>query len=286
MRFSRIALIVVLVGWFQPASAELVDESIAYLRFTAGHLQVWVTDPHGREHRQVTFEPIDKTRASWSADRSGLLCNRNDGTLVEVSLRDLKSTVKDLPLSGMLDAQWSPDNQAIAFSLISAGGFDANDIWVIEGKTEKRKLTRTPGHMLLPAWGDSGKYLIYARAGKDNKFDLWRVDALGKTTTQLTVGDGNELDPSVSPDGDIAYAGNRFKSYDIWLLSSASNKPQRLTTSDAYEAGPSWSNDGQQLAYYSLEGNLKRIWVINRDGTGARPITPVDALSRSPAWYR
>ncbi|MGC9084487.1 MAG: TolB family protein [Anaerolineae bacterium] len=47
----------------------------------------------------------------------------------------------------------------------------------------------------------------------------------------------------------------------------------------AQGSNPTWSPDGRRIAYTDPQGAL---WVINLDGTGARPIVEAD---QNPLWY-
>ena len=259
---------------------------IAYLRYTDGYWQVWLTDPEGRNHRQITTEPIDKTRISWSSDRTELLCNRNDGSLARVSLKEKTETPVKLPLEGMLDAQWSPDGQSVAFSLNTAQSMDNNDLWVVSlTDGERRKLTNRPGVEQSPSWDARGEVLVYSGGRATKGYDIWRLELASGNDTQLTVAGGNKFDPVINEKDAIAYAANTSGSYDIWLLEEGGT-PRALTSDPAYEAQPSWSPNGKKLAFYALRGGKKRIWVMDREGKEPKPITPEDALSRYPVWAR
>lgn len=269
------------------AFARTGQADIAYLRYSEGFWQVWVTDNSGETHRQLTHDPIDKTRVSWSPDGKELLCNRNDGLLVRVDIENVEQTLLKLPIEGMLDAQWSPNGEWIAFSKASAQSVDNNDLWVIRTSGEAQaKLTNQPGMEHSPAWKRDGSALTFSAGEAQKNFEIWSIVLAKKSTTQLTVGTAFSVDPSYSPEGHIAYAADNIGNYDIWILEAGVDLPRQLTKDPSYDAQPTWSPDGKHIAFYSRRDGNKRIWVMDANGKNPRPITPEQAMSRYPEWSR
>ncbi|HED16569.1 MAG TPA: hypothetical protein ENI64_07150 [Gammaproteobacteria bacterium] len=272
-----------LVGQAAHASEPL---DIAYLRLTDGYWQAWVTDSQGSKHKQITRSPIDKTRLSWSKDRQELLCNRNDGSIARVSVSNGKETRLTLPMKGMLDAQWSPDNQWIAYSHSPEASPDTNDLWMVRtnGK-DLRKLNNKPRLQLMPSWGARNKMLVYTSGTlKKRKMDIWTLDLKTGSKNQLTASAGLKFDPVFSSQGDVAYASNQNGNYDIWMIKKNEHQPFALTDTPAYEAQPSWSPDGTRIAYYALIDGKRRVWVKDLSSGKAHAVTPADSFSRYPAW--
>ena len=268
-------------------SARQSIAEIAYLRLTEGYWQVWVTDAQGRSHRQVTFASVDKTRVSWSPDRTQLLCNRNDGQLIVVTIATTELSVLSLPerLQGILDAQWSPDGQQIGFSMSATQGQDNNDIWVIKADgTQPHRVTRQPGVSILPSWHAQGQSILYSTLAQGQTRGLWRVDLISGSQTQLTVGDALVFDPSYGPGDTFAYATNTAGHYDIWIHDA--DQLRQFTDHPAHDSQPTWSPDGQSIAFYSLRGERQQIWVKPVAEGDAYAITPETAVSRAPVWLR
>jgi len=264
-------------GGFQP--------EIAYLRLTEGHWQVWVTDREGQLHRQLTRSPVDKVRVSWLPNHGYLLCNRNDGVLERIDMATGEEKLLDTPVTGMLDAQLSPDGKWVVFTLAPPQSPDTNDIWImsVEGR-EARKLTNQAGGAKTPSWHPDGSSIVYTINTRRDSQQLWRVSFDGKSLMQLTSGEDNKFDPSYNRAGDLVYSGNAAGNYDLWLVPKEGDGPRRITRDPALDAQPSWSPDGRSLAFYSLRGGKRRIWVWGRDSGLIRPLTPPEVQSRYPAW--
>lgn len=260
------------------------SHQLAYLRLTEGTWQVWLTDGSGSRHRQLTTDPVDKTRLSWSPDRKALLYNGNNGRLYRLSLETDEPAILPLPLTGMLDATLSPDGQWLGFSLQSTHEQDNNDLWVmrLNGKGA-RKLANQPGVSQMLSWAPIGDVVAYTQSENRNDHQLWQLTVANGERRQLTVGDANYFDPSYSPSSQLAYAANLTGNYDIWVY-GPHGKLQQITHHPAYDAQPSWSPTGDAIAFYSQRGNQRRIWVKNLKNNQLKPITPGDAASRLPVW--
>jgi len=262
------------------------ESRIAYLRLTDGYWQVWVTDPTVEQHVQVSFDETDKTRVSWLPDRKQLICNTSDGRIQRISVDERQSEILALPVSGMFDAQVSPDGRQLAFSLASTQKKDNNSIWLvgIDGKG-LRKLTNQPELEISPAWRPGAAEIIYSAGKTVDAHELWRVNLKYHSQEQLTTGRGSlKVDPAVTAAGTIAYSDNRMGSYDIWVMDIEGGKPVRITDMPEFEGEPSWSPDGKALAFSVYRSGEKRIWVADSKGQGAKPVTPAGVNSRSPAW--
>ena len=118
--------------------------------------------------------------------------------------------------------------------------------------------------------------------------------AEGGTETALTTDGGQNVQPAWSPDGtQLAYHSAR--SGGIWVMPARGGVARQLASEGSR---PAWSPDGRRIAFQSDEhadvtpsafgataGST--IWVMNPDGSGARPIThsaqPLGGHA-SPAW--
>jgi imidazolonepropionase-like amidohydrolase/Tol biopolymer transport system component len=73
---------------------------------------------------------------------------------------------------------------------------------------------------------------------------------------------------------------------DLYLLPIEGGTAQPLTTSIAWEHQARFSPDGRQIAFVSDAGGGDNIWVMNRDGSGARALTTEpERLLNNPAWH-
>lgn len=102
------------------------------------------------------------------------------------------------------------------------------------------------------------------------------------TYTQLTDMSGMELQPTLSPSGDLfAYARNVSGNWDIFLQRVGGSKPINLTAdSPADDWQPSFSRDGKFIAFRS-ERDGGGIYVMGATGESIRRISD---LGFTPSW--
>jgi Tol biopolymer transport system component/predicted Ser/Thr protein kinase len=109
------------------------------------------------------------------------------------------------------------------------------------------------------------------------------ADAIGNATfTQLTFGAGQELFPSLSPDGrTVIYASAAGGNMDIYAQRVGGQNPVNLTeASTADESHPAFSPDGNRIAFRS-EREGGGLFMMGATGEAVRRITDT---GYHPAW--
>ena len=150
-----------------------------------------------------------------------------------------------------------------------------------------QKLNNQPELQLTPAWSPLSKKITYTAGAAIDRHEIWTLDLENGSLKQITLdARGFKFDPAFSPEADIAYSAEHNGNYDLWVINKGTDKPRQLTSDRSYDGQPSWSPDGKQLAFSSLRGGEKRLWIMGYAGGEARPITPMGTLSRGPAWYQ
>jgi Tol biopolymer transport system component len=93
---------------------------------------------------------------------------------------------------------------------------------------------------------------------------------VGGASRQLTLEPGLEVDPAISPDGEmVAYAAGRFASMQIFVRRISGGRTIQLTDdSTRTHRWPRWSPDGAQIAFQSAGG----IYVVPALGGSPRPL--------------
>ncbi|MFH1132743.1 MAG: hypothetical protein V1754_15520 [Pseudomonadota bacterium] len=108
-------------------------------------------------------------------------------------------------------------------------------------------------------------------------FDGFGVFNLSKT------GDQNIL-PTWSPDGRIAYTSLLWRNPDLFLVPSSGGRAQRISKWPGLNSDASWSPQGDKIALtLSKDGNAE-IYLINDQGTIIRRLTNNSAIDTSPTW--
>ncbi len=191
------------------------------------------------------------------------------------------AAVAALPAAGATDA---PTGR-IAFSLGSGSG--PNDVHaeidvVNADGSGLVRLTDDPAPDFDPSWSPDGLRIAY-RHQDEQSGQIYVMN--GSRKRNLTRRRGLDYSPAWSPDGRrIAFGSVRAGKATIWVMRPDGSGRKRL--SRVYGEYPAWSPDGRKIAFdhITFGSNNWDIWVMNADGSGARPLIASGATEQGPAW--
>jgi Tol biopolymer transport system component len=148
--------------------------------------------------------------------------------------------------------------------LITVQSENVSNIWVAPNNNPRQAHQITTGKLDGTqglSWTPDGK-IVYA-AGASGRWDLWIADPHRTSPKQLTADAGNNLSPSVSPDGHyIAFVSDRTGSRHIWRIDIDGSNARQLTN-DKGEWNPQFLPDSQGVLY---ETTTAGFWKVPIDG--------------------
>lgn len=266
------------------------DKSVFYLTEKSGTINVVKHDLNSGSISQVSSFKDHPVR-HLSIGKNGLLCFSWNGEIytmreggkaekVNVSIRNENrdDLIKAVPVSGISEADLSPNGKEIAF--IHRG--DVFVASVAEGTT--KRITNTPEQERNVMFSPDGKSLVYAgeRNGSWNIYtatmerkseEFFFLSTLIKEEAILT-GPEETFQPSWSPDGkEIAFLEERTALKVINLSSKVVREIMPANTNYSYSDGDqhyAWSPDGKWFLVSYLEGNrwTSQNGLISSDGKG------------------
>ncbi len=100
--------------------------------------------------------------------------------------------------------------------------------------------------------------------------DLWTVPREGGKAKRLTVGQGIETAPHVSPDGKwVAFTGEYEGNPDVFVMPIGGGQPKRLTFHPGEDTVQGWTPDGKAVLYSSSMDHPNgegRLYTVTIDG--------------------
>jgi len=250
--------------------------------------ELWILGADGRGHRPLVADKSAATpRWSPSGDRIAFVSASDSGAQIFVHWLDTGATA---PVTRLTESpsnlEWSPDGRTLAFTM--------------RVPAKAKPMVQMPAAPEGATWAtpptviDKLTYRVdgagYLEAGYTH---LFVVPADGGTPRQLTAGDFNHPGrPAWSPDGTSLFiSANRapdweYQAYgeEVFEVDVATGQLTQRTRRDGPDQAPLVSPDGGLVAYLGFDdkrlGNQNlRLYVMNRDGSGVRPLT--DDLDRS-----
>lgn len=279
---------------------------IAYTQQSSGGVShVWTVNPDTRTARQLTRGMYGEDAPSWSPDGHRLVYTedrivRTRGVSSAqiaplIVIRDMAhGSVRAVTPGQQLDEtpKWSPAGDRIAFvrTVIPSGSQvgPPEEIWTIatDGRAA-RQLTHNSVSDTAPAWSPTGRWLIYqrSRGNAAAAWDLWnmRTDGSGQ---RLLARNGTR--PAWSPNGRLIAFGQPTGEIrgcctvtNLMIMDSYGTHHRLLVKNGAR---PAWSPDGSRIVFQRINGTHVDLWIVNRDGSGLRPLTSATGDEYAPAW--
>jgi Tol biopolymer transport system component len=175
-----------------------------------------------------------------------------------------------LTRDGIFDYQpnWSPDGKWIVYG---CGRHPSYDLCVVPAAGgPPRRLTAFNGLVTGPVWSRDGKSIIFSY--RSSTINLWKIPFLSSGliepdgATQVTIGQGDDLNPSVAPDGHhIAFVTSHNTS-DIWELDIAKGSSRQITFQTSAEEFPDISPDGKILLMELARAKQGTLWTADMNG--------------------
>lgn len=122
--------------------------------------------------------------------------------------------------------------------------------------------SNNPYFTLNPTLTPDAKFIIFSYDG-----DLWKVATNGGNAYRLTAMQGEETNPSVSPDGKwLAFSSNQFGNNDVYKMPLNGGKITQLTFHESNDKVSSWSWDSSKIYFESSRYNNLSTYSINING--------------------
>jgi Tol biopolymer transport system component len=179
---------------------------------------------------------------------------------------------------------WSPDAKRIAWIRNHPGPYQELAVHDLATGRE-RQLTHDRATIDEVHWTPQNEIVFSSTRG--GNMNLWVIRASGGKPVQLTRGSGPDKGMRVSADGRRMVYIQGQETQTLWISSTRAAHPARVTHDEVRLGNPALSPDGRTIAVPILSealGDKGQIFLMNRDGTGRRPVTPPGWYAATPRW--
>jgi TolB protein len=201
------------------------------------------------------------------------------------------------------DPEWSPDGTKIVWDTWRQ--YNNGNVWVMNADGSDATALTTQvfadhSSSIQATWSADGASIVFVRTDDDLGPEIYRMGADGSNPTRLTTTspEADDLQPSVAPNGRIAFASDRantpFEGFDIYVMDADGSGVRRLTldggdptdpTAPRHDSlNPAWSPDGSRIAFDTTRDGNREVYVINADGTGLVNVSNDPSTDYAPAW--
>ncbi len=185
----------------------------------------------------------------------------------------------------------SRDGATLAYTT----GMTGRSLLVLDRSTGREMQVPNVRNSIMGAISPDGRFLVYQATRTGSQTDFWVQPLLNGRPSgdpaPLMSQPGIPSHPMFSPDGRwVAYYiigedGGR----DIWVTPFPRGMPARFTEGPSTQnEQPAWSPDGTLLAYVSVSGDRRLIWVApiaeGKSAGAPRQVTKGDVSAYHPTW--
>jgi serine/threonine protein kinase len=268
--------------------------TLAYARLNhSGLWDVWEVAALGGAPRRIILNASDP---AWSPDgRSLAYESTSSGALwiSGISGENARQLAAAPPSAGTpwrdIEPSFSPDGGRIAFITQATGPYgELERVDVASGKV--RALTMDRALALSPSWSADGRFIYFA-SSRGGAMNIWKISAGGGEPRQITAGQGDDAELSVSSDGKRVVFSTWRTNINIAQTDLTAKSPQpgvTLLTTDPgrNQMAPEYSPDGKYIAYFSnLKGaERESVWISSSDGLNAVQLVHDNQVNIFPHW--
>ncbi len=183
---------------------------IAYTSYMRNNPDLYVGPAGGGRPKKLSAHPGMNTGAAWSPDGSKIALTLSKGGSPDIYIISASdgSIIKQITNDKSIDTSpaWSPDGGQLAFVSDRNGG---PQIFVVSASGGGAKQVSFNGNYnTTPTWSPrAGKQIIAYTTRDGGRYDIVTLDLATKQMVRITQNEGNNEEPSFSPNGRaIAFA--------------------------------------------------------------------------------
>ena len=168
------------------------------------------------------------------------------------------------------DLAWVPDGRGLVVNTQERFGGPLQIVYVSYANGEVRRITNDLNYYYnVSVTADSR---VLATVQFEYSLDIWVAPMAALDTAKPITTDGQEDEPTWSPDGRIV--DSKLADGNIWLIESdGSNRKQLTSNTGGSNFLPRVSPDGHYIVFDSDRSGSEQIWRMDSDGNNPKQLT-------------
>ena len=250
-------------GWRPSVSS---NGTLVYMQSVRGFRKLVWRDRGGRVLEEIATQGGIRY-PSISPDETRIAVRALEPDKEDVWVHDVRRGVKVRLSPGTWGGTcplWSPSGKEVVYSY---GEQHWTDIFLTdaEGAGEAKPLVSSEWKEFATDWSADGKYILYDRAGPDERNDIWYLRRLEDKFEPVAFLESkfDQRAARFSPNGDyVAYVSNESGTYEVYVTDFPEAERKWKVSEDG-GAQVRWSRDGKEL-YYRKDSMLLAVKVKSK----------------------
>ncbi len=211
--------------------------SVMYTSYLSGDPDLYVGGT------SISSRPGLETGAALSPDGSEIAVTFTMDGNAEIYILDTAGNIvrrcTDNPAEDLSPA-WSPDGSELAFVSTRSGG--AHIFVMNRDCSGQRRVTFAGSYNQTPDWSPLGDVIAFTGRDSRNRFDIFTVEPTTGFIRRLTQDQGNNEEPSFSPDGRyLVFQSNRGGGgYRLYVMTADGERQTLITPNGSGYEQPAW----------------------------------------------
>lgn len=272
----------------------LAGTKIFFVSDRSGTKEVWQMDYDGSNQKPITrfggntisFTPaVSKDNAKLAFTQ---LSQRNPAVILWSLETNRRLTFVNPQASVNASPDFTPDGQHVLFSSSIGGGF-ANIFQANLDGSGLKRITSVRAVETEPKVNPKTGQEVVFTSGRSGIPQIYRMSIEGTDPQRLTSGEGDAVNPSWHPDGQlIAFSWTRgFEpgNYNVFVMDVNKGQYLQLTHGAGRNENPTWAPDGRHIVFSSNRDGSPQIYSMLADGTQVKKLTG-SGKNTMPVWSK
>jgi TolB protein len=268
----------------------LLGSKIYFISNRTGSKEVWQMNYDGTEQKPMTRYGNTVRMPAVSADGSKLAFTTwREGTpqiYIESMTTGRRLTFYNQRASLNMTPEFLPNGSKLLFSSTAGGGSAQIYIANSDGSGIQRVTSTQSIEVEARVNPKTGRDIAFT-SGRTGHPQIFRMTLEGGDVQQLSSGEGEAVNPSWHPDGQmLAFAWTRgfdIGNFNIFVMDVATRNVVQLTHGAGRNENPTWAPDGYHIVFASKRGSKTQVYTMLADGTQVRQLT-TEGDNDQPVW--